>query len=394
MNAPPWKPHVRRLPMPREIRRVPLIAASPGAAHSLLLFRYGQRGARPKAYFQASLHADETPGLLVAHHLIRLLDEAYAQGAVEGEIVVAPYANPIGLGQWVNGSHLGRYEQGGAGNFNRHWPDLFTPLVERVKGKLGADAAKNVALIRAALVAVVDEMAPRKPLDSLRQALAREAVDADFVFDLHCDVDALMHLFLIPEHWPEAGDLAAELGAHAVLLAEDSGGSSFDETFSTPWTKLAARFPKKPIPPACLACTVELRGQADVSDELAEQDAEALVRFLRRRGVLAGDPGPLPAPLCEATRFDACDTVHSPAAGVLAYKAALGARVHEGQVIAELVDPAAEDPARARRPIVAATDGLILSRQIHKYVTPGMGVAKVVGTRPLPHRQGGYLLED
>ncbi len=85
--------------------------------------------------------------------------------------------------------------------------------------------------------------------------------------------------------------------------------------------------------------------------------------------------------------------MRSPGPGVLAYKAALGERVRKGDVIAELVDPGAEDPATARTPITAGTNGLVLSRRLHKFVTAGMTVAKVVGTEPLAHRSG-YLLED
>src|SRR5690606_22151011 len=125
----------------------------------------------------------------------------------------------------------------------------------------------------------------------------------------------------------------------------------------------------------------------------AGPDAAALFRFLQRRGLVAGDPGPLPPALCEATRLDACDVVRSPGAGVLAYRQPLGARVKEGDLIAELVDPTAEDPRTARTPIRSGTDGLLLSRRLARLVRPGDTVAKVVGTRPLPHRTG-RLLED
>ncbi len=380
--------------MTRRTERLSLPSHGPGTSRSLKIHRYGASGARPKAYIQASLHADETPGLLVQHHLSRLLGDAEAAGAIRGEVVIVPYANPIGLAQFVNGAHLGRYELGGGGNFNRNWPDLLEPVARKIRGRLGTEPVANVALIRAAMAEALDERKPTTPLDALRVLLARAAVDADLVLDLHCDDDALMHLFTLPAHWPAAADLAAELGCRAVLLADPSGGDPFDEVFSTPWTRLAAELRDHPIPPACLSATVELRGSAEVSDELAEADAAALFRVLQRRGFIAGDPGPLPAPLAEATRLDAVDTVKAPAAGVLCYKAALGARVAEGEVIAELVDPAADEPAKARRPITCRTEGLVLSRRLHKYVTPGMSVAKVVGTRPLPHRTDTYLMED
>jgi len=379
--------------MSKSIERIPLLPHAPGATRHLVVHRYGQPGARPKAYLQGSLHADETPAMLVLHHLVRLLDEADRAGQIRGEIVVVPMANPIGISQVVNAAQLGRYDLAGGGNFNRNWPDLFDGLTEQIRDRLTDDPARNVAVVRAAMTASLQGRTASTEIASLRLALARLAVDADIVLDCHCDSDSLLHLFLVPAHWPSASDLSAEIGSRATLLSEDSGGRAFDETFSTPWTRLAGAVPDRPIPAACVSATIEYRGSADVGDEWAEPDARALFRFLQRRGGLAGDPGPLPAPQCEATRLDACDVVRSPAAGIVAYKQPLGVRVAAGTLIAEIVDPAAEDPRAARTPVRTVTDGLLLSRRADKFVRPGDSIGKVVGTKPLPHRKG-YLLED
>ncbi|MHA1599654.1 MAG: succinylglutamate desuccinylase/aspartoacylase family protein, partial [Alphaproteobacteria bacterium] len=325
--------------MARQIERIVLEGTTPGTRREIMLRRYGEAGARPKVYLQASLHADETPALLVAHHLARLLDAAQANETISGEVVLVPYANPIGLDQFVNAEQLGRYDLRGGGNFNRSWPDLFAAVAEAVDGKLTDSAAENVTTIRSALREALDTIAAqpvRNELFNLRLALAREAVDADMVLDLHCDDEALMYLFVTPAHWPQAQDLAADLNCHAVMLAEQSGGDSFDEAFSTTWLRLARHFPNHPIPAACLAGTVELRGQADVGDNLAEADAAALFRTLQRQGVIAGDPGPLPEPLCEATRLDACESIKSPGVGVLSYTVELGDKVRKGDTIAWL----------------------------------------------------------
>jgi hypothetical protein len=379
--------------MARNIERIPLLPGSPGVQRHILVHRYGAAGARPKAYLHAALHADEIPPLLVLHHLIAMLDEAERQGRIRGEIVVVPMANPLGAGQVLNQTLLGRYELGGGGNFNRNWPDLFAGLADAVGPRLTDDAAANVALVRAAMGKALAAMEATNEMGSLRLALASRAYDADIALDLHCDNDALMHLYLIPTHWPAARDLAAEIGARAVMTAADSGGRSFDETMSTPWVKLAAAIPGRPIPAACLAGTVEYRGQSEVFDELAEPDAAALLRFLIRRGLVAGEAGPLPPLPAEATDFAACDIVRSPAAGIVAYKAALGTTLAQGDLVAELVDPLAADPRAARTPIRAGTDGLLLTRRLDKLVRPGDTVAKIVGTRPLPYRKG-LLLED
>ena len=380
--------------MTHRIERLPLGAGTPGTRREVMLHRFGAPGARPKAYFQAAIHADEIPALLAAHHLLRRLIEAEAEGAIRGEVVVAPFANPIGLDQQVNATHLGRHELGGGGNFNRNWPDLAPAAADKVAGKLTESEESNVATIRAALCEVVAEMTPLTQLDALRQVLAGQAVDADLVFDLHCDDDALMHLFVIPQHWPLAAGIAAELGCHAVMLSEDSGGGSFDEACSMPWVKLAGRYPDHPIPAACLASTVEFRGQREVSDKLAERDGAALFRSLQRHGVIAGDPGPLPEALCEATPLGACEFVKAPAPGVLSYEVALGEHVEKDQVIAWLIDPAAEDPNAGRQAIRAGTAGLILSRRDRLYLQPGETLAKVVGREPLAAPRAKNLLGD
>ena len=379
--------------MPARCDRLPLLTVSPGTSRELVVHRFGRAGARPKVYLQAALHADETPGLLVLHHLYRLLEEAARRGTIAGEVVLVPYANPIGLAQFSNGDHAGRYEQGGGGNFNRNWPDLAAAVADQVAERLTEDEAGNVAVIRGAMLEHLAGQQPASELHSLRLALASLAADADVVLDLHCDDQALMHLFLIPAHWPAAADLAADLGCRAVLLAEDSGGSSFDETFSTPWTRLAERFPDYPIPPACLAGTVELRGRSDVDDATARADAEALFHSLQRFGAVTGNPPAPPTARCEATRLDATDTVRSPVAGVVAYAVELGQEVAAGDTIAWIVDPT-QPPAAARSAVPTQASGLVLSLRSHRYVRPGMVLAKVVGKEPLAHRQGGPLLED
>ncbi len=369
-----------------------LASGTPGTRRELLVHRYGKPGTGRKAYLQAALHADETPALVVLHHLVTLLD-ALPPEAFLSELVIVPYANPIGLSQFVTGSHLGRHDLKGGGNFNRGWPNLFAGLPERLEGHLTQDAGANIAAVRAALGDALTEQTPVDELASLRLELARLAVDADLVLDLHCDDDALMHLFLLPDHWPLGAPLAEELGCRAVLLAADSGGGPFDEFCSTLWPRLQAHFPDHPIPAACLAGTVELRGRPDVSDELAAGDARALLRALQRLGYLAGDPGPAPEALCDATSLEACDVLKAPAPGVLSYAVPLGARVKTGDTVAWLIDPAATDPGEGRQAILARNDGLVLSRRQRKFVARGESLAKVVGREPLAHRSEGALLE-
>lgn len=381
--------------MPTSTTRIELPTPAPGTQRTLLVHRYGTPGARPKAYFQAAIHADEIPGLLAAQHLLRGLEQAQTEGRILGEVVVVPVANPIGLSQHLNGRLLGRFDYESTGNFNRGFPDLAVIALERLRGQLSADAAANVALIRATLHAVLAEQRAMRETDALKRALLDLALDADYVFDLHCDGEALLHLYA--SHWQAdaALELGAELGAAAILLEEEPGGGPFDEACAGPWWKLREHLAAEgPVPLACFATTVELRGQADVKDEYAAADAAALLRFLQRRGVIAGEPEPLTMLCCEPTPLDGVDVLTASAAGVLVYHKQLGDWVVFGEVVAELADPLGEPLGIARAPIRSATSGVLFARMTERLVRPGQKFCKVAGRESLSHRQAGKLLED
>ena len=326
--------------MTKHIENIPLLPGHIGASRSLKVIRYGRAGARPKAYIQASLHADEIPPMLVQHHLIRLLDESDRAGRIRGEVIVVPVANPAGVTQVLHGALLGRFDLPSGANANRNWPDLYDGLPDRVRPLLTQDAQENTALVRAAMADTLSQIKPNSEMGSLRLALARLAFDADIVLDLHCDMEAVLHLFMHSALSPAGTDLAAEIGSQATMLAEIAGNGTFEHAFSAPWIKLADELQSSfPLALACFAATVEYRGSVDVDDSFARPDAEALFRFLRRRGLIKGEALPLP-PLVSAPRSAACcDTIRSPVAGIIAYKVSLGDSVSKGQTIAELVDP-------------------------------------------------------
>jgi len=377
--------------MKPSLERIALPSPAPGTRRELSVRRYGTPGAHPLAYLQAGLHADELPGLLVLHHLSRLLEQG--RDRVLGEIVVVPSANPVGLAQRVNGHLAGRFELAGGGNFNRNFPDLSEAVAEAVRGRLSEDDEANVALIREAARAAAARLPRDGELKALRGALLGLSVAADCVLDLHCDNEALVHLYVAEAHRETAALLGAELGARAVLLETAPGGDPFDEANAGLWWKLRERLGDERIPLACFAATVELRGQADVSDELAAADAAALYRFLQRRGVIGGDPGALPAPRCTPTPLSGTDVLQAPVSGLVVYRKALGDSIAAGETVAEIVDPAADDPERARTPVVSRADGVLLTRTVRRMLAAGETVAKVAGAEPLPHRRAGSLLE-
>jgi len=379
--------------MPRQTEIINLRSPNPGTSRHLRVHRYGVAGRGPKAYLHSSLHADEWPGLLVLHHLTRMLDEADSDGLISGEIVLLPFANPLGLGNRINGELLGRHHLDGGGNFNRGWPDLTDTVTEKIDGKLGNDTAENTALIKKALKDAARDLPRETEQEELRATLLSLSIDADIVLDLHCDSIATLHVYANRAQTEDAMILTRDLGSPVLLLEERPGGGPFDEANHGPWIKLTEKFGlDESIARNCFSTTVELRGANDIHDKLAEQDARALLRFLMRKGVLGGDPGPLADALCEATPLDGVDVAKAPATGVLAWHFVPGDMVREGEHIADLVDIEADDPGAARTPIYARTSGLLFARKAAVFVKPGDQICKIAGATPLAHRQNGPLL--
>jgi predicted deacylase len=211
------------------------------------------------------------------------------------------------------------------------------------------------------------------------------------VLDLHCDLEALLHLYCETPYWPQCEPLARLLGVESVLLAKDSGGASFDEHLSGPWWQLDERLAREhgaarpPVPLACMAVTVELRGQVDVTHELAARDAQALFAFLVHRGLIDGTAGALPPLRCEATPLAASEDIVAPVAGVVVFAKQPGDRIDVGDIVAEVIDPMAGRAValHARNP------GLLYARAQRRYANPGEVVARIAGR--VPFRTGSLL---
>lgn len=353
-----------------------LKAGAPGQRYSLRVLRFGAADARPKAYIQAALHADELPALLVAQKLQQQLQALEAQGQLLGQVVLVPYANPIGLAQQVLGYLAGRFDVRDGINFNREYADLAALVAPRVAEQLGSDARANTQLIRQAMRDVMAARTANTPAEDMKNHLLRLAADADVVLDLHCDSESVLHLYALSPQVEMTRELGALLGAQAMLMAEESGGSPFDEACSRPWLQLQQLFPNHPIELACFSTTVELRGETDVRHDLAEQDARGLVAFLRLRGVLGGERPVLPTPLCAPTPLVASEPIVAPHAGVVVFHRAVGERVVAGDLIADLLDP----ETGACTPLRCQSAGVFYAGVASRWAPPGKVIAKVAGT--------------
>ena len=374
----------------------PLLSPSLGSHKTLTSFHFGKPASAAKGslkiYIQASLHAEELPGMLAAYHLKPLLEAAEAAGQIVGEVVLVPVSNPIGLSQRVDHKPMGRFELDTSENFNRHYPDFAKEVLTAIQGKLGPDATANVATVRRAMAEHLAAWTPDTELKSMRKTLLTLAHDADIVLDLHCDCEGVMHFYCEETCWPQLAPIAHFMGSQAILLAKDSGGGPIDECLSGTWWRLAEALKKQgldhPLPQGCCTTTIELRGELDVTHAYGKQDARAIFSYLEHIGVLqTGNKPAVPAALCQPTPLAGSETLRAKGPGVVVYAAKPGQTLKKGELVAEIVNPIDQ----VATPLLAGVDGVFYARIRDRYVTAGCEIGKIAGATAF---RTGPLLGD
>lgn len=354
--------------------KFPLVSPAVGTQRELVALTFGEP-AEKKVYLQSSLHADEIPAMLVSVMLQQSFIELEKAGKINGEITLVPVANPISLNQHLLGQFLGCFEMNTARNFNRRFYPLGN-LVSRIKPLLSNDSAGNLNLIRSVLRDSIDLEVPATEFDSLQLTLLKLACDADIVLDLHCSLEADVHIYTNTAGWRQIEPLARYLGSTTQLLGDEFEGGTFDETIGGFWNEIRSQCGvSKPIHDGSVAATVELRGERDVSYAYARKDADAIVEYLTYQGVIEGEVKPLPPLLHPATLWDSREEYHAPHSGIVVYLAKVGTLVEEGDPLFDIVDPLDERTTTVK----SRTRGVFYMRRAIRFVTAGAEIGRVTG---------------
>jgi len=368
-----------------QIKKHPLTSPAIGTNREVVSFHYGEASTGKKIYIQAALHADEAPGLLVAHYLRAQFAQLESEQKLNCEVVLVPVANPIGLAQWLDHTHIGRFELSTAENFNRHYPDIADAVANLIADKLNDDAAHNQRVIREAMRTALHQLTPKTELASLRHTLFTLAADANIMLDLHCDAEAKLHLYTGSPLWPMVEPLARYTGAVATLLETTSGDNPFDEACSRTWWLMQQKFADKPIPLGGVSVTVELRGSADVSHANAIKDAQAIVNYLTHQGYINLPAPPLPQLVAEATPLAGSEAIESPVSGVVSFLRELGETIKVGEAVVDITNPITGETTV----LSATTEGILYARENRRFAHAGMRLCKIAGN--VPFRTGKLL---
>ena len=350
-------------------------SASVGNQAHIHLHRFGPLGVKgvKKVYIQAGLHADEHPGLLVAQHLLRHLEQLDQQNALKAEIVLVPFANPVGLRQKTFGHLVGRCDWHTGQNFNRHMAIDPQQVEASLAPSFGSDAIENDRLMRLGLKHLVAQRHDDFEINSLHKILLSQSIDAHYVLDLHCDDVALPHVFY-GLHQQEMGQTLAQCLGFTICLEEDVTGTvAFDGTHTQPWVNMQNYHAQPVFSTPCFAATLELRGRSDVDPKLAEQDCLGILDFLAHEHLIERIPSPKKPIALKPCRVDQVRMVKATASGIITYRSKLGETLKAGEAFADLV--LVDHPKAKSIPILAPCNGYLFSQTGQFFITKGDTVA-------------------
>lgn len=354
---------------------IPLISPSIGTQRHVVVHRFGTKNLGTKIFLHAGLHADEPAGMVILHHLIRLLRER--DDEPNGEIVIVPCANPIGLSQRLQGYHAARSDLGLGGNFNRNFPDVSPFVRKRLIAIRDEGGTVDDSSIELALRDSIAALTPKTELENLKQLLLKLAIDADYVLDLHTDDEGVVYTFVSDADHPAADLLSQHVGS-AVTIASWSDDVTFLAGCYRPWHAAFEQATAVPIARR-LGATLEYRGTRDVSDPIALADARGLIGFMEAVGILAPSEHNLTATKTLNTTLECIDYIQANTPGIILFSKAPGDTVAIGEVVAQILDPTTGD----RRSLVARSSGIVIGHVASRIAVPGSTIVTIAGSAAL-----------
>lgn len=293
---------------------IPVRALASGETLHLPVYRFRGDPDAPSAYLQASLHGSEVQGNWVIAELLARLPSL----KIRGNITLVPCANPYAQNHKLGDYTLGRFDPVDGDNWNRMFRDL-TSLADDVEPAWPAAKPR----LRAKILAALAPPAEAEPYSKrLARTLQRLAAEHDYMLDLHCACLCETYAYVPAYAFASFPDLPCR---HAVRIGPEFGGA-MDEAFLTPWWRLGSRIEAATgkFPDVPEGYTLEL-GHQDWSDPaLAARQAEGILRFLSRRGVIEGDFKAMTFPSRYACDLRNFRTDYAPRAGFVKLRAPLG----------------------------------------------------------------------
>ncbi|KLV10901.1 succinylglutamate desuccinylase/aspartoacylase family protein [Photobacterium ganghwense] len=306
-----------------------------GNPMEISVIRIQGSGNGPRVYIQANVHGAEVQGNAVIYQLL----EFFRQHPPEGDVVLVPLANPMGINQKSGEFTLGRFDPVTGVNWNRQYhfdASLIAPFCEEYRH---AEETVIREAFRGQLRQHLHERLNSPWGLTCGQHLAINlqlmAVEADIVLDLHTGPISARHLY-VPEY---ARERARYFNIPLNILIPSDFSGAMDEASFSPWWQLSEAFAKfgRPLPVMVDAFTIELGSQEKLNVQAAREDALGICQYLQHQGLWSATQ----VVECEPVTQHACylkdyKAFFSPAGGQVEYHAAVNQPLAAGEPLVTL----------------------------------------------------------
>lgn len=329
-------------------------------------------------YIQSAVHAAEMQGSAVIYHLIQKLNDL----KLNANFVLVPNCNPFGRTQRAGEYLQGRFDATTGNNWNRFY-HFDESIVDRFLNEFEDSIDKwtetqVVAQFRSYLITSLDIKLNKKwgvnTAQFLNIKLQEMATKADLVLDLHTGPSSTRHIYS-PDFLTEE---AKWFNIETVLSIPVEFAGALDEASFTPWYQLKQQMQQRGInfEYQLDAFTVELGSQENICLEQASDDADGIIHYLTKKGLVEGECD-IKLKQVSVVSLDNYKTLFSQYAGMVEYIKKAGDKVQKGDVLARVLNSLEFDNDAAIVNIHAPESGTVILHYPSAAVQVGTQLYKI-----------------
>ncbi|WP_330204223.1 succinylglutamate desuccinylase/aspartoacylase family protein [Cyanobacterium sp. Dongsha4] len=337
----------------------------------------GKNGAK-KAYIQANLHGAEIVGNAVIYELIEFFSNLNSE-QIEGEIILVPMCNPVGVNQRNLFFSTGRYSPYDGLNWNRiFWdyihesPDLDTFVklnINLSKEEIYYNYLTDIINSFSHKIQEVNNSRSLPFSEHLRNILQSLSLNANYVIDIHSSsVSAIDYIYSFDRRQKSTDYFLLE---YAILMNKYDG-NAFDEAFLNPWLVLEKKLNHegRNITFDVEAWTLELGSGMRVKEESVKKGVRGIINYLTYKNILKLE---LIKPQ-NNTRFVLKNNLkhyYAPQGGIIRNRLKAGTKIQQGDTLYQLLT----FEKKERKPIIidiqSADQGIIYDVSTNDTVNQG-----------------------
>lgn len=310
----------------------------------LKTYKFESKKSKKKAYIQANLHGAEIVGNAVIYELLQFFSQLNSDD-INGEILLVPMCNPIGINQRNLFFSTGRFSPYDGNNWNRIFWDyshenvninnFITDNLNLSKEQIQQNFSEKILTKFADKLKSVNKNRGISFSEHYRNILHSLSLDANYIIDIHSSsVKAIDYLYCFDYRQKSANYFLFD---YAILMNKYDG-NAFDEAFLNPWLILEKKFSQagRNITFDVESWTLELGAGMKVNEESVNQGVKGIINYLAAKNILNLDVI-IPTKNTQFVLKNNIKSYYAPQGGIIRKRLSEGTKVTEGDILYQLL---------------------------------------------------------